>query len=154
MGFLGDSVAFQISTEAADLTGAQTGNVPQDKVVIGGMCKVIIPFKELSLDNLKAGIPNSRLVSNNDGTKRRIDFAVTVGLSVRSMAMKMEIRKIKGGFESPLPADAIIIPEISPADGETSFPFAPTSQREITTNWYAWPNALTGRLAYTGDELP
>jgi len=154
VGFLGDSVAYQVTTEVADLTGAQTGNIPQNKVTIGGMCKVVIPFKELSFDNIAAGIPNSRLVANSDGTKRRVDFMTRVGESLRARAVKMEIRKILGGFESPLPKDAIIIPEISPADGETSFPFAPTSQREIITNWYAWPDGLTGRWAFTGDEFP
>jgi hypothetical protein len=154
VGYLGEGVAYQVTTEANPLTGAQKGNVALDKVVVGGMVKVVIPFKEISLDNFKAGIPLTRLVSNSDGSKRRLDFAVTVGLSMRSRAVKMEIRKIKGGFESVLPQDRIIIPEISPAEGEVTFPFAPTTQREIMTNWYAWPDDTTGRWAFTGDENP
>jgi len=78
-----------------------------------------------------------------------------VGASMRqTLTVKMEIVKIKGGFESPLPADRIIIPEISPAEGEVNFPFAPTTQRVIMTNWYAWPNNVTGRWALMGDENP
>lgn len=155
VGFLGDAVAFQVTTEAANLTGAQTGNVPQDKVVIGGMVKVVIPFKEISLDNLRRGVPSARVVENADQSKRRVDFTVAVGASMRQqLSVKMTIKKIKGGFESPLPADHIIIPEISPAEGEVNFPFAPTTQREIMTNWYAWPNSNTGRWAFMGDENP
>lgn len=154
VGYLGEGVVYQITTSAADLTGAQKGNVPLDKVVIGGMVKVVIPFKEINMENFKAGIPLTRLVENSDGSRRRLDFSVTVGLSMRSQALKMELRKIKGGFESALPEDRIIIPEISPADGEVTFPFAPTTQREITSNWYAWPDDATGRWAFTGTELP
>lgn len=154
VGFLGEGVAYQVNTEAADLTGAQTGNVPQDKVVIGGAVRVIIPFKEITLDNFQIGIPSARLVENDDKSKRRIDFAVAVGRSMRASSLKMQISKIKGGFESALPQDIIIIPEISPAEGEVNFPFAPTTQREIMTNWYAWPDGATGRWSFTGDELP
>lgn len=154
VGFLGDAVAYQVTTETANLTGAQAGNVPLNKVVIGGMCKVVIPFKEISLDNLRLGVPSARLVENADSTKRRVDFTVAVGADLRSLARKMEIRKIKGGFESTEPKDIIIIPEISPAEGEVNFPFAPTTQREIMTNWYAWPDDTTGRWAFLGDENP
>jgi hypothetical protein len=154
VGFLGEAVMYQVTTEANPLTGAQTGNVPQDKVVVGGIVKVVIPFKEISLDNLRRGVPSARLVENADGSKRRVDFAVAVGGSLRAQAVKMQISKIKGGFESSLPEDTIIIPEISPAEGEVNFPFAPTTQREIVTNWYAWPNGDTGRWAFIGNENP
>ncbi len=154
IGFVGEGVAYQVTTEAGNLTGAQPGNVAQDKVVIGGQVRVVVPFKEITLDNFQRGIPLARLVENNDGTKRRIDFSVTVGLSLRSIAVKMMLAKIKGGFESALPQDQIIIPEISPAEGEVNFPFAPTTQREIMSNWYAWPNSTTLRWAFVGDEHP
>lgn len=154
VGFLGDSVAYQVTTEAANLTGAQAGNVPLNKVIIGGMCKVVIPFKEISLDNLRLGVPSARIIENSDQSKRRVDFTVAVGADMRSLAFKMEIRKIKGGFESSEPKDIIIIPEISAAEGEVNFPFAPTTQREILTNWYAWPDDVTGRWAFLGDEQP
>jgi hypothetical protein len=155
VGFLGDEVAYQVTTEAADLTGAQSGNTPQDKVIIGGMVRVVIPFKEISLDNLSAGVASATVVSNSDGSKRRVDFHVAVGASMRqTLTAKMELVKIKGGFESSLPADKIIIPTISPAEGEVNFPFAPTTQRVIMTNWYAWPDPNTGRWAFFGDELP
>jgi hypothetical protein len=153
VGYVGDAVAYQVTTEAANLTGAQTGNVPLNKVVIGGMCKVVIPFKEISLDNMRIGVPSARLIENSDKSRRRVDFTVAVGADMRSLAFKMEIRKIKGGFESAIPKDIIIIPEISPAEGEVNFPFAPTTQREILTNWYAWPDDVTGRWAYLGDEV-
>ena len=104
------------------------------------------------MDNLRLGVPSARKVSNSDGSKNRVDFTVAVGADMRSLALKMEIRKIKGGFESALPEDIIIIPEISPAEGEVNFPFAPTTQREIVTNWYAWPSDITGRWAFLGDE--
>jgi hypothetical protein len=154
VGYLGDAVAYQVTTEAANLTGAQAGNVPLNKVIIGGMTKVVIPFKEISLDNLRLGVPSARVIENADQSKRRVDFTVAVGADMRSLSLKMEIRKIKGGFESSAPKDIIIIPEISPAEGEVNFPFAPTTQREILTNWYAWPDDVTGRWAFLGDENP
>jgi hypothetical protein len=154
VGWVGDGVAYQVTTEAADLTGAQAGNSPLNKVVIGGMTKVIIPFKEISLDNLQIGVPSARLVENADKSLRRVDFTLAVGADLRSNSLKMEIRKIKGGFESSNPVDIIIIPEISAAEGEVNFPFAPTTQREIMTNWYAWPDDVTGRWAFLGNENP
>lgn len=155
VGFLGDEVAYQVTTEATNLTGAQTGNVPQDKVVIGGMVRVVIPFKEISLENLQAGVPSATIVSSSGGDKRRVDFHVAVGASMRqTLTVQMEIIKIKGGFESPLAVDKIVIPSISPAEGEVNFPFAPVTQRVIMTNWYAWPNPDTGRWAFFGDEFP
>jgi len=154
VGYLGESVAYQVTTSANPLTGHTTGDTPLDKVVVGGMVRVVIPFKEISLDNLRLGVPSARLVENADGSKRRVDFSVAVGESLRSQAMKMTLNKIRGGFESPLPADIIVIPEISPAEGDVNFPFSPTTQREILTNWYAWPNAVTGRWSFTGDEFP
>jgi hypothetical protein len=154
VGFLGDEVAYQVVTEAANLTGAQTGNVPQDKVVIGGSVKVVLPFKEIDLDNFQAGVPSARVTVNSDGSKKRVDFHVAVGASMRQqLSVRMLIKKIKGGFESPLSEDQIIIPEISPAEGEVNFPFAPVTQRVIMTNWYAWPDPNTGRWAFTGDEF-
>jgi len=155
VGFLGDDVAYQVTTEAANLTGAQTGTVPQDKVVIGGMVKVVVPFKEISIDNLRRGVPSAQVVRNSDGSRQRVDFHVAVGASMRqTLVAKMELVKIKGGFESSLPADKIVIPTISPAEGEVNFPFAPTTQRVIMTNWYAWPDPNTGRWAFFGDENP
>ena len=154
VGFLGDAVAYQVTTETSPLTGAQTGNVPQNKVVVGGMVKVVIPFKEISVVNLQAGVPSARLVSNSDGSLQRVDFSVAVGADLRSLSLQMYIIKIKGGFESSLPQDTIVIPEISPAEGEVNFPFAPTTQREIMTNWYAWPDPVTGRWAYLGTSNP
>lgn len=151
VGFLGDEVAFQVTTEAVALTGAQSGTVPQDKVVVGGMVKVVIPFKEISLVNLQLGVPSARIKIN--GSLSRVDFIVAVGQSMRrTLARRMRITKIIGGTESVDPADTIIIPEISPAEGEVNFPFAPTVQRVIMTNWYAWPDPNTGRWAFMGNE--
>jgi len=151
VGFLGDDVMFQVVTEAANLTGAQSGNVPQDKVVIGGYVRVVLPFKEISLANLQLGVPSARIKVNGDLS--RVDFIVAVGQSMRrTLAKKMRITKIIGGSESEDPADTIIIPEISPAEGEVNFPFAPTQQRVIMTNWYAWPDPNSGRWAFMGDE--
>lgn len=154
VGFLGEGLVYQVTTEVGNLTGAQTGNVAQDKVIIGGMAKVVLPFKEITMDNFKVAVPMTRLVENADGSRRRLDFAVKVGLSMRSQAMKMSIHKIKGGFESALAEDIIVIPEISPAEGEVSLPYAPTTQREILSNWYAWPHEATGRWVFLGNELP
>jgi hypothetical protein len=155
LGYLGDGLLYQVTTNAGNLTAAQTGDTPLDKVIIGGMVKVVIPFKQIDRDALQRGCPSARVVRNSDGSKSRVDFAVAVGQSMRqTLSLKMELTKIKGGFESPLPVDTIIIPEISPAEGEVNFPFAPTTQREIMTNWYAWPDPDTGRWSFFGDEFP
>lgn len=154
VGYLGEGVIYQVTTEANPLTGAQAGNTPLNKVVVGGMVKLVLPFKEISLDNFRAGVPSARVVENADGSMRRVDFSIAVGADLRSQAIIVKIAKIKGGFESADPDDIIIIPECSPAEGEVNFPFAPTTQREIVTNWYAWPHPETGRWAYTGDEKP
>lgn len=158
VGYLGDEVMFQVTTESGNLTGAQAGNIPLDKIVIGGSVKVVIPFKEISLQNFQLGVPSARITTV--GAQSRVDFIVAVGQSMRrTMAKQMRITKLtgtseSGQIESTDPADTIIIPEISPAEGEVNFPFAPTTQRVIMTNWYAWPHPDTGRWAFIGDEYP
>jgi hypothetical protein len=151
VGFLDVGLLVTIATNAIVLTGAQTGDIPQGKVISGGSFRVAIPFKEISLENLQRGIPNSILVTDSDGDRMRVEFVSQVGQSMRELAVKMEIRKIFGGAESTDPKDILVIPEISPVDGEVALPFHPTEQRVITANFEAWPNAQ-GMWAYFGDS--
>ncbi len=151
VGFLDVGLLVTIGTNAIVLTGAQTGDIPQGKVISGGSFKVAIPFKEISLENLQRGIPNSILVQDADSERTRVEFVSQVGQSMRELAVKMEIRKIFGGAESTDPKDILVIPEISPVDGEVSLPFHPTEQRVITANFEAWPNEQ-GMWAYFGDR--
>lgn len=150
LGFMGDDLAVTIATEATPLTGAQTGSIPQDKVVSGGSFRVTVPFKEISLQNFARAIPNAILVTGaTSGT--RVDFVSQVGKSMRALAKKLEIRKFRGGSESTDPKDFLVIPFASPVDGEVTIPFHPTEQRVITATFEAWPDA-SGRWAFAGDE--
>ncbi len=74
IGFVGDGVLFSVKTDVVNLTGAQTGNVAQDKIVIGGEVKVMIPFKEISIENFQRGVPSARIIQG--GGKTRVDFVV------------------------------------------------------------------------------
>lgn len=150
VGFMGEELAVAITAEAVALTGAQTGNVPQDKVISGGSFVVTVPFKEISLDAIRRAFPNAFVFKTTDG-KQRIDFTVRVGASMRKRASRMEIRKFVGGAESADPKDTLVIPLAAPTDAEVSLPFSPTDQRVITASFEAWPDS-NGRWAFTGDE--
>ncbi len=149
LGFLGEDLTVNMATEATALTGAQTGTVPQDKVVTGGSFRVTVPLKEISLENLARSFPNCLIT----GDKSRIDFKPRVGLSLRSLAKKLTIKKIVGGVESALKKDILIIPEASPVDAEVAYTYHPTTQRVINATFEAWPQAADNRWAYMGDEL-
>jgi hypothetical protein len=151
LGFMGEDMAITISTEAADLTGAQRGNVPLDKVVIGGFFRITIPFKEITLENFQRAIPNAEIFTTG-GTK--VEFRPRVGLSLRSIATRMTIIKIIGGIQSTLTEDTFIIPLAAAADAEVSFPFSPTEQRVILANFEAFTDeTLGGRWGFVGDEF-
>jgi hypothetical protein len=149
LGYMGDDLTLHMTTTAAELTGAQTGTVPQNKIITGGSFRVTVPLKEISLENFARAFPNSTLT----GDKTRVDFLPRVGLSLRDLAKKMTIKKIIGGVESASKADILIIPEASPVDAEITFTYSPTAQRIINATFEAWPDETTGRWAYMGDEL-
>lgn len=150
LGFMGDELAVTMSTEVSILTGAQRGTVPLDKVVSGGFFRVTVPFKEISLENLQLGFPNSELFILG-GT--RVDFKPKVGLSMLSLAKKMTIIKLIGGVESLLAEDTLVIPLASPSDTEVVFPYHPTEQRIILATFEAFPDpANNDRWAFMGDE--
>ncbi len=144
VGALGDEVQISTTTEAGPLTAAQTGTVPQGKVVVGGRFQIAVPFKEITLDNYRKAFPNA-IVFNDGGTdalgrvRHRLNFQVRVGLNLRNTAVRMEIRKIVGGVESTRKDDIVVIPLASPVDGEVLVPYSPTTQRVITAHYEAWP---------------
>jgi len=155
LGYMGDALAVSIETTVTPLTGAQAGSSPLDKVVTGGRVSVSVPLKEISLSNMATGILNAVLVSGATSGVR-LDIKNRVGLSARSLAKVLKIVKLIGsgsGFnESTDPADTIVMPEASPADSVVTIPFAPTTQREIVVTFECWPNDVSGRWAYMGDE--
>ena len=149
LGFMGDTLAVNMGTTASDLTGAQTGDVPQDSVVSGGHFRIVVPFKEISMENMNRAFANCVL----NASKQRVDFMPRLGLSLRSIAKRMTIKKLVGGVESLLPKDWFIIYLAAPATGDVNFPFHPTQQREILANFIAFPDRVTGRWSFMGDEL-
>ncbi len=149
LGYMGEDLTVHMVTTAAPLTGAQKGDVPLDKVVTGGSFRVTVPFKEISLETLARAYPNSVLTAD----KSRIDFKPRVGLSLRSLGKKLTIKKIVGGVESALKKDILIIPEATAVDAEVTFTYHPTTQRVINASFEAWPDDVTGRWGYMGDEL-
>lgn len=148
LGFMGEDLAVTIATSATPLTGAQTGDIPQDKVVSGGSFRVTVPFKEISLANISKAIPNAVLVTA--GTTGRIDFKSRVGQSLRTLARELKIIKFRDGVESVLGKDRLVIPLASPVDAEVVIPFSPTTQRVIVATFEAWPD-VNGRWAFMGD---
>lgn len=151
LGFLGDDLAINMTTEAVPLTGAQTGTVPQDKVVTGGTFQVVVPFKEISLANINKAFPNSDIFVLG-GTK--VEFRPKVGLGLRSIAKELKVIKVIGSDESTDPADIFVIPIAAAVDAEVSLPFSPTEQRVFSATFEAWPDpALDNRWAFTGDEF-
>jgi hypothetical protein len=148
LGFMGDTLAYKVGTTAITLTGAQTGTVPQKKIVSGGHFIITVPFKEITNKNLGLGIPNAVLV-NPGMANERLEFRVRVGLDLRSLAQAMVIKKVIGGIESTLPKDITVIPLCSPVDAEVVVDYNPQAQRIILATFEAWPDS-TGLWAYQG----
>lgn len=151
LGFMGDDLIITVATEAVALTGAQTGTVPQDKVVVGGSFMITIPFKEITIERFSQGIPNTdRFILGGE----KVEFRPKVGLSLRGIAQKMTIKKLIGGVESTLPEDIFVIPLAAAVDAEVTVPFSPTEQRIINATFEAWPDPAFGnRWAFVGDEF-
>jgi hypothetical protein len=150
IGALGDDVQVAVGTEAGVLTAAQTGTIPQKKVVSGGRFQITIPFKQMSLANWQRAFPNSVLFDDGNG-KQKLAFRSRVGLDLRSIAKKLEIRKVTGGVESTAPKDILIVYEASPVDGDVLVPYQPTEQRVITATFEAWPDSA-GEWGSYGDQ--
>jgi hypothetical protein len=150
LGALGDDVQVTVATEAGVLTAAQTGTIPQKKVVTGGRFQIAVPLKQMSLANWQRAFPNSVLFDDGNG-KQKLAFRSRVGLDLRSIAKKLEIRKVVGGVESTAPKDILIVYEASPVDGDVLVPYQPTEQRVITATFEAWPDSA-GEWGSYGDQ--
>jgi hypothetical protein len=87
-----------------------------DKILTGGSVRVTVEFKEMTLQNFARAYPHAVLTSDSG----RVDFTNRVGLSLRSLAKKLTLKKIVGGVESALVKDHLIVPEASPVEGELS----------------------------------
>ncbi len=148
VGYLGN-VTVKLGSEASPVTGAQKGTSPLDKFLTGGSVQVTVEFKEMTLKNFSRAYPHAVLTTDGN----RVDFTNRVGLSLRSLAKKLTLKKIVGGVESALKKDHLIIPEASPVEGELSVTFTPTDQRVLAATFEAWPDDATGRWGYFGDEL-
>ena len=148
VGYLGN-VTVTFGSEASPVTGAQKGTTPLDKFLTGGSVRIAVEFKEMTLQNFARAYPHSVLT----GDSGRVDFTNRVGLSLRSLAKKLTIKKIVGGVESALAKDHLIVPQASPVEGEISVAFTPTDQRVLAATFEAWPDDVTGRMAFMGDEL-
>lgn len=148
VGYLGN-VTLKLGADVAPLTGAQKGTSPLDKILTGGSVQVTVEFKELTLANYARAFPGAVLTGDGD----RVDFINRVGLSLRSLAKQLTLKKIIGGVESALSKDWLVIPEASPVEGDRTVTFEPATQRILSATFEAWPNDTTGRWGYFGDEL-
>jgi hypothetical protein len=148
VGYLG-KVTLKLSSTASPLTASQKGTSPLDKVLTGGSVQVAIEFKEMTLENFARAYPHAVLSAG----KTRVDLTNRVGLSLRSLAKQLTLKKIVGGMESVLSKDILIIPEASPVEGDMSIEFDEATQRVLAATFDAWPNDTTGRWCFWGDEL-
>jgi hypothetical protein len=148
VGYLGN-VTLKLASEASPLTGSQKGTAPLDKILTGGSVQVTVEFKEMTLQNFARAFPHAVLT----GDAGRVDFTNRVGLSLRSLAKQLTLKKIIGRTESALAKDWLVIPEASPVEGELSISYTPTDQRVLAATFEAWPDDSTGRWGYMGDEL-
>jgi hypothetical protein len=148
VGYLG-KVTVKLGSSASPLTASQKGTSPLDKILTGGSVTVTVEFKEMTLANFARVYPHA--VLSTGGT--RVDFTNRVGLSLRSLAKKLILKKIVGGIESILTKDWLTIPEASPVEGDLSLEFDESAQRVLSATFDAWPNDTTGRWGFFGDEL-
>jgi|GEM_PF-2100604 len=150
VGAMGNELRIVIGTSVTPLTAAQTGDVAQDEVIVGGKVEFTIPFKEIVFDNFARAIPNARVLAGANGLKR-LDIVARVGESRRAFAVKMEIRPLIGGVETADPNEIYVIPLATAVAGDVSIPFGPTTQQELPATFRAWPDA-NGRWMFKGTE--
>ncbi len=148
VGYLGN-VTVEFVSEGSGLTASQLGTTEIDNVLTGGNVQVAIEFKEITLANFARAFPHAVLT----GDGNRVDFINRVGLSLRSLAKKLTLKKIIGGVESALTKDILVIPEASPIPGSISLAYNASDQRVLAATFKAWPNDTTKRWGYFGDEL-
>lgn len=148
VGIIGD-VTVGMGTGAAPLTGAHMGDVPLDKVITGGHFTFTIQFKEMTLQNFALAFPNCVLSPG----KTHVDFMPRIGLSLRSIAEPITLKQIVGGVETTDPSRIIVAPLASPVEGDIDVGYTPTTQRILTAKFETWPDDISGRWGYMGDEL-
>lgn len=146
-GYLG-TVTVEPSSSASPLTASRKGTSAIDKILTGGDFNIKIEFKEMSLANYARAYPHA--VLTQDGG--RVDFVNRVGLSLRSLAKKLTLKKLVGEVESTDPRDWLIVPEASPVEGNLSVVYDASTQRVLAATFQAWPDDTTNRWGYMGDE--
>lgn len=151
LGALGEETVFEVTLETAALTAAQSGNLPRNKVIIGGNAVLRAPLKEMSLDTFSRAFPGGILVVGGGGL-RRLEFTVPVGKKLRpTTKTALTLKKIIGSVESTNPEDVLTIPDSSPVDaGPVQMTFNPVQQRVMAAAFQAWPDPTTSLLAYFG----
>jgi hypothetical protein len=136
LGVMGDTLAIQMSTTTSPLTGAQFGDIPLNKVVVGGSFTIVVPFKEINLENITLAFANSEAYTGG------VMFKPRVGKDLRSLAHPMRIVKFAlGGDESTDPEDTFIFFLASPTEADVTMTFAPTEQRVLEAHFECWPDA-------------
>jgi len=143
LGVMGDTLALHMATTTSPLTGAQFGDIALNKIVTGGSFTIVVPFKEINLDNIAMAFANSeQYTATGPPAGDGVVFKPRVGKDLRSLAKPMRIVKFAlGGDESTDPEDTFIFYLASPTDADVTLTFAPTEQRVMEANFECWPDA-------------
>src|SRR5262245_51996470 len=98
LGTMGESLAITMSTTTSPLTGAQFGDIALNKVVTGGAFRIVVPFKEINLDNNAMAFANSeKYTATGPPAGDGVLFRPRVGKDLRSLAKPLRIVKFALG---------------------------------------------------------
>jgi hypothetical protein len=146
LGYLAFDTPVEIEDDSkgVDLKAAQTGDTPLDTVMTGHSCTVKVPVVEVTPDKLSMAVPNSRVTG---GT---VTVTLKTGLSLRSIAKELIIKRVVAGVPSDDPDDVFTFPLASPAPGRVTHQFNANKQEEFAITFKIWPDPLTGDFYSTG----
>ncbi len=154
VGYIDEDLEVSIASQTTDLTGAQAGTTPLNKVVTGVEVTIAFTFREMDLINWRRAIANAIAVADTGTpTDRRIDIAPRAGLSMRTLAKKLEIRPLIGGVETADDEKIIIAPLAAPSGDTVALSFGNTNQRGLRATFYCFPDPANGdRCLFIGDD--
>jgi len=142
-------VRVTFAEDAADLMSDQFGTQPEDQVITGQSCEVVVPMADYDLDNLAIALNQSELALGADSG---IAGSVLVGTKRSSLAQSLLLKKYVDGVISSDTQNWMRFPVAAPI-GNVEVPFDGSTQRVIETTFKCFPDSTaSNRLYYIGDE--
>lgn len=138
-----DSLVWRFGHEKTDLTYAQYGTGPANRVVTASTCEIELGMAMATPERLAAVLQGADLVTDTAGEPIGFSFAGAIGERDDQIWKQMKIVKVEGSVESTDPMDEATVFRAAPT-GSIEFTYDAASQRfaRITFTCYRDPDQL------------